>query len=216
MRSTSISFLALCGALALGPRSLFGQAAPPANPDPELATASLRTAIGTRVDTAVEESSLVEVRAAIHGVDVVRTARQFLGVRYRLGGTTPKAFDCSGYVRYVFAQHGITLPRTAREQVAVGDAPFPGDLEPGDLLFFYGGQGAQHIAIYVGGDTIIHASSSGRRVKLDRMGGTRNGATWFGRRLIAVRRVLPMEGVLRMPTTTTAAHTAERDASLHP
>lgn len=216
MGSTFIPLLALCGALALGPRSLFGQATPPANPATDSAAASARAPIASRVDSSVEESAVIEVRAAIYGVDVVRTARQFLGVRYRLGGTTPKAFDCSGYVRYVFAQHGITLPRTAREQAAVGDAPFPGDLEPGDLLFFYGGQGAQHIAIYVGGDTIIHASSSGRRVKLDRMGGTRNRATWFGRRLIAVRRVLPMEGVLRMPTTTTAAHTADRDLSLRP
>ena len=143
----------------------------------------------------------VEVRAKIYGPDVVRTARRFLGVRYRWGGSTPKAFDCSGFVRYVFAQHGIALPRTAREQAAVGDAPFPGDLEPGDLLFFYGGRGAQHIAIYVGGDSIIHASSTARRVRFDRLSGSRSDPSWFGRRLIAVRRVLPAEGLFRLPVT---------------
>jgi cell wall-associated NlpC family hydrolase len=151
----------------------------------------------------------VEVRAPVHGEDVVRTAKRYLGVRYALGGTTPRAFDCSGFVRWIFAQHGVRMPRTAKEQAAVGDAPTPGDLQPGDLLFFFGGRGAQHIAVYVGGDTIIHASSSGKRVRLDRFGGTRARPTWFGRRLIAVRRVLPAEGVIELPV---AASATERGA----
>ena len=146
----------------------------------------------------------IEVRAPVHGEDVVRTAKQYLGVRYVLGGTTPRAFDCSGFVRWIFAQHGVRMPRTAKEQAAVGDAPVPGDLQPGDLLFFFGGRGAQHIAVYVGGDTIIHASSTGKRVKLDRFGGTRARPTWFGRRLIAVRRVLPAEGVVELPVSASA------------
>ena len=145
----------------------------------------------------------IEVRAPVRGDDVVRTAKRYLGVRYVLGGTTPRAFDCSGFVRWIFAQHGVRMPRTAKEQAAVGDAPAPGDLQPGDLLFFFGGRGAQHIAVYVGGDTIIHASSSGKRVKLDRFGGTRARPTWFGRRLIAVRRVLPAEGVVELPVSAT-------------
>lgn len=147
---------------------------------------------------------MVEVRAPVHGEDVVRTAKQYLGVRYVLGGTTPRAFDCSGFVRWIFAQHGVRMPRTAKEQAGVGDAPPPGDLQPGDLLFFFGGRGAQHIAVYVGGDTIIHASSTGKRVKLDRFGGTRARPTWFGRRLIAVRRVLPAEGVVELPARASA------------
>src|SRR5688572_27324599 len=141
----------------------------------------------------------IEVRAPVRGEDVVRTAKRYLGVRYALGGNTPRAFDCSGFVRWIFAQHGVRMPRTAKEQAGVGDAPVPGDLQAGDLLFFFGGRGAQHIAVYVGGDTIIHASSSGKRVRLDRFGGTRVRPTWFGRRLIAVRRVLPAEGVIEMP-----------------
>jgi hypothetical protein len=147
----------------------------------------------------------IEVRAPVRGEDVVRTAKRYLGVRYALGGTTPRAFDCSGFVRWIFAQHGVRMPRTAKEQAAVGDAPIPGDLQPGDLLFFFGGSGAQHIAVYVGGDTIIHASSSGRRVRLDRFGGTRARPTWFGRRLIAVRRLLPAEGVIELPVSASAA-----------
>jgi cell wall-associated NlpC family hydrolase len=145
---------------------------------------------------------LVAVRGVITGATLVATAKHYIGVPYMLGGTTPRAFDCSGFVRYVFAQHGILLPRTAREQAALGEAPAPGDtLQAGDLLFFYGGQGAQHIAMYVGGDTIINASSTGHHVRLDVL--TRSGArrTWFNQRLIAVRRLMPMEGLIYVPTS---------------
>ena len=144
----------------------------------------------------------IPVKGIVNGTDIVRTAREYLGVRYKLGGTTPRAFDCSGFTRYVFDRYGIVLPRTAHEQAGVGIAPFPGDLRPGDLLFFYGGRGAQHIALYVGGDTIIHASSSAKRVKLDLMTtqGRRRG--WFRNRLIAVRRVLPMEGTFYLPASS--------------
>jgi cell wall-associated NlpC family hydrolase len=144
--------------------------------------------------------SLVAVRGPVDGQAIVATARHYLGVRYQMGGTTPKAFDCSGFVRYVFARHGIALPRTAHEQAALGEAPAVGDtLIPGDLLFFYGGEGAQHIAMYVGGDTIIHASSTGHHVKLDVL--TKAGArrTWFHQRLIAVRRILPLDGYVYVP-----------------
>jgi cell wall-associated NlpC family hydrolase len=173
-----------------------------------------------RKSTLAAAPRTVEVRTRVDGDEVVRTAKRYLGVRYVLGGTTPKAFDCSGFVRWIFAQHGVRMPRTAKEQAAVGDAPTPGDLQPGDLLFFYGGVGAQHIAVYVGGDTIIHASSTAKRVKLDRFGGTRRRPTWFGRRLIAVRRVLPAEGLVRLtlerdPATARTAPPELEAALLH-
>ena len=161
-----------------------------------------------RAATAQAARSAIAVRGTVTGADIVRAARDYLGVRYVWGGDTPRAFDCSGFTRYVFARYGIALPRTAHEQAAVGDAPFPGDLRPGDLLFFSGGQGAQHIAIYVGGDTIIHASSSAKRVKLDLIkphGGRWAKHNWFRNRLIAVRRVLPMEGTFYIPMSATAS-----------
>lgn len=143
----------------------------------------------------------VRVTGVVDGNTVVETARHYLGVRYVLGGTTPKAFDCSGFIRYVFALHGLTLPRTAHEQAAYGIAPNERELEPGDLLFFYGGQGAQHIAMYIGGDSIIHASSGGHRVMLARLSGSGAHRTWFGQRLIAVRRVLPAIGTFDLPAS---------------
>ena len=147
----------------------------------------------------------IAVRGTVTGSDIVRAAREYLGVRYKWGGNTPRAFDCSGFTRWVFARYGIELPRTAHEQAAFGSAPFPGDLRPGDLLFFYGGQGAQHIAIYVGADTIIHASSTGHRVKLDVIRQHGSNRNWFRNRLIAVRRIVPMQGTFYIPGSATAA-----------
>ena len=143
----------------------------------------------------------VHVAGVVDGNTVVETARHYLGVRYVLGGTTPKAFDCSGFIRYVFALHGLALPRTAHEQAALGLTPNEKKLEPGDLLFFYGGHGAQHIAMYIGGDSIIHASSGGHRVMLARLSGTGMRRSWFGQRLIAVRRVLPAVGTFDLPAS---------------
>ena len=164
-------------------------------------------------------SPVVEIRGPVSGHDILRSARRFMGTPYLWGGATPRAFDCSGFVQYVFAEYGISLPRTAKEQAGIGQAPRAGDLRPGDLLFFYGGQGAQHIAIYVGGDTIIHASSAARRVRLDVLSGPRTRETWFRKRLIAVRRILPAEGVYRMPSSgpstspLQATSIASRDAA---
>jgi cell wall-associated NlpC family hydrolase len=150
--------------------------------------------------TGMATASVVAVRGSVDGQAIIATARHYLGVRYLMGGTTPRAFDCSGFIRYVFARHGIALPRTAHEQAAIGEAPAVGDsLLPGDLLFFYGGQGAQHIAMYVGGDTIIHASSTRHHVRLDVLTRAGSRRTWFNERLIAVRRVLPLDGFVYVP-----------------
>ena len=94
---------------------------------------------------------------------------------------------------------GLEVPRTAHEQSALGQRPASGDLQPGDLLFFFGGEGAQHIAIYIGHDSIIHASSTAKRVKVDRLAGAGMRRTWFGQRLIAVRRLLPTTGYFQLP-----------------
>ena len=75
-------------------------------------------------------------------------ALQYLGVKYRWGGESPKTgFDCSGLVAYVYAQLGIQLPHSAAAQYGLG-APVPrDDLQPGDLVFF---NGLSHVGIYIG------------------------------------------------------------------
>jgi cell wall-associated NlpC family hydrolase len=122
---------------------------------------------------------------------LIATASRYLGTRYRLGGTRPSAFDCSGFVRYVFARHGVALPRTAREQSAVGASIEVGldSLEVGDLLFFRTNRGrAGHVAIYAGDGRIIHASAGSRRVRYDDIASPRG--KWFVEHLTSVRRVV--------------------------
>ena len=93
---------------------------------------------------------------------LIRTAKSYLGTPYLFGGSTPKAFDCSGYVQYVFAQEGYKIPRTADIQYdKVGQRTrSKGELVPGDLVFFETYEpGASHVGIYLGGGDFIHASS---------------------------------------------------------
>ena len=129
--------------------------------------------------------------AARAEAQLLATAKRYVGTRYRLGGTKPGAFDCSGFVRFVFARHGVQLPRTAREQSASGQSIVvgPDSLRVGDLLFFRTKRGpASHVAIYAGGGRIIHASSGSRRVRYDDLASPRG--RWFIERLTSVRRVL--------------------------
>lgn len=97
------------------------------------------------------------------GDSIIATAKQFLGVKYQWGGTTPHTgFDCSGYVSYVFAKNGISLPRISRDQYKVGTKVDFKDLQPGDLVFFsFASNGiVSHVGIYLGDGQFINASTS--------------------------------------------------------
>ena len=99
---------------------------------------------------------------------LLKTAKSYIGVPYQFGGATPKAFDCSGYLQYVFAQNGINIPRTADEQYKLGlRTKSSQQLVPGDLVFFTTYEaGASHCGIYLGNNEFIHASSS-KGVRVD-------------------------------------------------
>lgn len=103
---------------------------------------------------------------------LVALARQQLGRRYVLGGTTPeRGFDCSGLIRYVLAKLDIRVPRTAAQQERVGHrvAKDTAELQPGDLVTFGRGAKATHIGIYVGDGRFIHASSAAGKVVESRL-----------------------------------------------
>lgn len=92
-------------------------------------------------------------------LNVTDIARKYEGVPYVWGGTTPSGFDCSGFVKYVFAQKGITLPRTSSEMYNMGTRVT--QPQPGDLVFFTTyAAGASHVGIYLGNNEFISATSS--------------------------------------------------------
>ena len=103
----------------------------------------------------------------VRGKDIVKTAAKYKGVPYKFGGTTPKGFDCSAYVQYVFGRHDAKLPRTADAQVLDGVFVLKSKLKPGDLVFFSTyASGASHVGIYAGSGKFWSASTS-RGVVLD-------------------------------------------------
>ncbi|MCM3569504.1 C40 family peptidase [Neobacillus mesonae] len=95
---------------------------------------------------------------------VISIAKQYLGVPYVWGGTTPRGFDCSGFVQYVYRQAGVSLPRVSRDQQRVGTSVPLSQVQPGDLVFR--GNPAYHVGIYIGGGKYIHAPQTGDVVKI--------------------------------------------------
>ncbi|CAH2717061.1 hypothetical protein BACCIP111895_04250 [Neobacillus rhizosphaerae] len=95
---------------------------------------------------------------------IIATAKQYLGVPYVWGGTTPSGFDCSGFTSYVYRSVGINLPRVSRDQQNVGTRISPSQVQPGDLVFR--GSPAYHVGIYIGGGQYIHAPQTGDVVKI--------------------------------------------------
>lgn len=99
-----------------------------------------------------------------------KSAYSFLGARYRFGGSSRGALDCSSFTQQVFREQSVKLPRTAREQFYVGSEVMRGDLKKGDLVFFQTyAPFPSHVGIYLGNRRMIHASSRERRVVVSSM-----------------------------------------------
>ena len=86
---------------------------------------------------------------------------RYRGTPYEYGGTSSDGFDCSGFILTAYQEGlGKQLPRTTGQMLASGDVVHPGEIQPGDVVFFQIGGKEQHAGIYMGGDRFIHASTS--------------------------------------------------------
>ena len=122
-------------------------------------------------------------------------ALNYLGVRYRLGGSSPEAgFDCSGLVTYVSREVlGLQLPRRAEEISRVGDPIDIGDLRPGDLVFYNTlRRKFSHVGIYLGDGRFVHSPSSGGVVRVESM-----DIAYWKKRFNGARRLASSESASR-------------------
>jgi peptidoglycan endopeptidase LytE len=99
----------------------------------------------------------------------VKVVKTFLGVPYKLGGSTLRGIDCSAFVKKIYEIFNIQLPRTTREQLSIGKKVEKDQLEEGDLVFFKRRGNNAHVGIYIGGNQFIHASSRNKEVKIDQL-----------------------------------------------
>ncbi|MEV0760928.1 C40 family peptidase [Nocardia sp. NPDC050435] len=100
------------------------------------------------------------------GEIALEAAESKIGSPYVYGAAGPNAFDCSGLVQWAYRQAGMELPRTSGAQLSAGTPVAYDDLQPGDVVSFYGGG---HSGLYAGGGNVVHASTSGVPVKVASM-----------------------------------------------
>ena len=124
-------------------------------------------------------------RGTADGYALSGTALSLRGAPYRNGGSDPSGFDCSGFVKYVYGQYGVAMPREVREQFRIGKSVSRDRLEPGDLVFFSTvAPGASHVGIVIGGDQFVHAPSERGAVRVESL-----TQSYWASRYIGARRV---------------------------
>ncbi|MCX6376583.1 MAG: NlpC/P60 family protein [Armatimonadetes bacterium] len=119
-----------------------------------------------------------------HGL--VQTALAYRGARYVRGGTSARGFDCSGFVKFLYARMGIKLPHDTRALYKFGRPVAKADLAPGDILFFVNTyrRGLSHVGLYVGEGKFIHASTHRTGVRVDYL-----NADYYRRHYIGAKRI---------------------------
>lgn len=152
---------------------------PPIRPPPPRRT--------PRPRTAPPKAALTPSSSSGSGSDIVSFAMQYLGTPYAYGGTGSGGFDCSGFTMHVFSNFGVSLAHGATPQLNNGYAVSQSELQPGDLVFFFGtyntSSAASHVGIYIGGGQFIHASTS-RGVIISSL-----SESYYASRYLSARRV---------------------------
>jgi cell wall-associated NlpC family hydrolase len=128
-----------------------------------------------------------DAASSIAATDLITTAMALRGTPYRNGGSEPsRGFDCSGFVQWVFAQHGTLLPRETREQYDEGRKLDRDDVEAGDLVFFQTvSRGPSHVGIALGSGQFVHAPSSRGVVRVETYTSGYWASRWVGARRIS-------------------------------
>ena len=151
---------------------------PPPEPEPEPEPTYERTTTETSRSTdrtaaasdsdegESEESSEAASTTSASGIgaQIVEIAHRYVGTPYVHGGSTPSGFDCSGFTAYVYAQVGISLPRSSGAQAGAGRQVSASEARPGDLVWWPG-----HVGIYLGGDQHIAARNPGSPLHASQM-----------------------------------------------
>lgn len=127
--------------------------------------------------TPTKENSLSSQPINESQASIIPIAEKYIGSPYVWGGTSPAGFDCSGFVQYVFAKVGISLPHSSSAMYSTGTSV--NNYAAGDLVFFNtSGTGISHVGIYIGNDKFISATSNG--VKIDSLKSSYWGSRFIG------------------------------------
>jgi cell wall-associated NlpC family hydrolase len=144
--------------------------------------------VGQRLELGTATQRTSQTTSSQRTSSVVRVAYTKLGAGYRFGATGPYNFDCSGFTSYVMKQMGVSIPRSSRAQFNGGRAVSRTGLLPGDLVFYQGPSGrggVGHVAVYIGNNKIIHASTPSTGVIVSSM-----SERYYLSRYIGARRYL--------------------------
>ena len=141
-------------------------------------------------ETAASGTSSARATLLNHG-------KKFIGTPYVWGGASPKGFDCSGLVHYLYQKQGVSIPRNSREQFS--RLPVASNPQPGDLVFFRRNGTINHVGLYLGGGKMLHAPQTGAKVRIEDMG----RPNWK-RRYAGARRALKGEKIVIAANRVTA------------